>query len=192
MRCRTTFFFFSRLALILIAALVFYKCQSLSLIAVVKQNDVKKARSLLAAGADVNEVDVNFARPLHYAVQQNNVAMIQELLTHEAIQIDAGDAKGQSALHSAAKRGFLSIAVLLIAKNANVNQRDNVGASVLHLAAHGGHTQMIQLLIDKGANVNARDVSGLTPLKYALQQGNLAAIRTLRKNGASTGQSYRY
>jgi ankyrin repeat protein len=92
---------------------------------------------------------------------------------NEGVPVDARDGEGRTALHVAAKEGFLFSAMMLIAKGANPNARDAQKQTPLHLAADGDprregeRFQVVKLLVAKGADRNALDASGKRPVDYA-------------------------
>ena len=59
--------------------------------------NLNKIKRLIEAGADVNAKDVYGRSPLHYAVQENNVA-ITKLLLSVGAKVDAKDDDGSSPL----------------------------------------------------------------------------------------------
>ncbi len=94
---------------------------------------------------------------------------------------------GESALaplHSAALKGQLGAARLLIENGANVDVRHSSRRTPLHFAVLGGHKAVTGLLIDAGAQVQATDEGGSTPLHVAAEQGFLEIARVLLQAGA--------
>ena len=87
--------------------------------------------------------------------------------------INVRNYKGKTALHYAAKAGFLKVINLLIEKGASLDATDNNGETALFEAIRStiknGETQRtaIEALIVKGANPNLKNRKGLTPLQVA-------------------------
>ena len=87
--------------------------------------------------------------------------------------IDVRNYKGKTALHCAAKAGFLSVIDLLIEKGATIDAPDNNGETALFEAIRStikdGEKQRaaIEALLVKGANPNFKNGKGLTPLQIA-------------------------
>ncbi len=87
--------------------------------------------------------------------------------------IDVRNYKGKTALHCAAKAGFLSVIDLLIEKGAMIDAPDNNGETALFEAIRStikdGEKQRaaIEALLVKGADPNFKNGKGLTPLQVA-------------------------
>ena len=120
-----------------------------------------------------------------------------------------------TALHSAARRGDISIASVLLRNGAVVNAATTTGRTPIELAstpemfelllAHGVSTEtlkaqasrvlhmkikdnchnMIPILVQHGLNVDAQDDAGKTALMHAVELNNLAAAETLLTAGAN-------
>ncbi len=81
--------------------------------------------------------------------------------------------KGQTALHCAAKAGFLKVINLLIEKGATIDAPDNKGETALFEAIRStiknGEKQRaaLEALLVKGADPNLKNRQGLTPLQVA-------------------------
>ena len=87
--------------------------------------------------------------------------------------IDVRNYKGKTALHCAAKAGFLTVIDLLIEKGATIDAPDNNGETALFETIRStikdGEKQRaaIEALLIKGANPNLKNAKGLTPLQVA-------------------------
>ena len=87
--------------------------------------------------------------------------------------IDVRNYKGKTALHCAAKAGFLSVIDLLMEKGATIDAPDNNGETALFEAIRStikdGEKQRaaIEALLVRGANPNFKNEKGLTPLQIA-------------------------
>ena len=62
-----------------------------------RDGDAERARSELAAGADVNAADANGWTPLHFAAQAQSASVVR-LLLEKGGNVHASDAHGNSAL----------------------------------------------------------------------------------------------
>ena len=89
--------------------------------------------------------------------------------------IDVRNHKGQTALHCAAKAGFLKVIDLLIEKGATIDAVDNKGETALFEAIRStiknGEKQRaaLEALLVKGADPNVKNRQSLTPLQIAQQ-----------------------
>lgn len=145
-----------------------------------KENDLEKARGLLAAGAHVNAkaglVPMNpFANltSLHIAAEYGSKD-VARLLVDRGADLKATDLGGKTPLHLAAAGRDTSVAMLLLAHGANVNAADDDGDTPLIIAARASNrdASMIELLVSRGGNVNAKNVDGETPLTAATRMAD--------------------
>ena len=109
---------------------------------------------------------------------------IQTLLALGA-DIDVRNHKGKTALHYAAKAGFLKVINLLIEKGATIDAPDKNGETPLFDAIRStikdGEKQRASLeaLLVKGANPNATNHKGLTPLQVAQRMRRAEAEKVI-------------
>jgi hypothetical protein len=119
----------------------------------------------LVHGADEGET-------LQSLAARDDVAGLARAI-NAGVPVDARDGEGRTALHVAAKEGFLFSAMMLISKGANPNARDAKRQTPLHLAAHGDlrregeRFQVVKLLVAKGSDRSALDVNGKRPVDLA-------------------------
>ncbi len=137
--------------------------------------------SLLQRGFDPNTRDEKGQPGLVMAMQERSLKAATALLSHPAIEIDALNKAGESALMMAALKGELTGTRLLLERGAKVNQ---AGWSALHYAATGTEPALVRLLLDKGADVNAASPNGSTPLMMAAQYGSEDSVKLLLAAGA--------
>ena len=102
--------------------------------------------------------------------------------------------KGETALHCAAKAGFLKVIHLLIEKGASIDAVDNNGETALFEAIRStikdGEKQRtaIEALLIKGADPNLKNRRGQTPLQVAQRMRRADAakiVALLRRYGAA-------
>ena len=112
---------------------------------------------------------------LVYACRGDNGEHPEEILRllELGADIDVRNYKGKTALHCAAKAGFLTVIDLLIKKGAAIDAPDNNGETALFEAIRStikdGEKQRaaIEALLVKGADPNLKNGKGLTPLRLA-------------------------
>lgn len=101
--------------------------------------------------------------------------------------------KGKSALHCAAKAGFLKVIKLLIEKGANIDATDYKGETPLFEAIRSTIKKRenlraaLETLLTHGANPNIKNSQGITPLQVAQQMGRTDVdkfVSILEKFGA--------
>ena len=149
---------------------------------------------LVAKGADVNLANYAGVTPLMSAVDRASantpagLAYITKFLTFKP-KLDFEQIKnngcGYSALHAAARIGFINVIKLLLDNGANINiQSLATGGTPLHTAAGTKNTDVARYLISRGAKTEILDASGFTPITHAVIQVNLDMVKVLVESGA--------
>jgi ankyrin repeat protein len=150
-----------------------------------KARDVMRVRSLLAAGADVNE-KVRRDYPLNIAATFGPAEMVSILLEAGA-DIEKPGRDGLQPLHNAVAMGDKDIVALLLQKGASVAAKDQQGRTplVYFTANAGTDIEIAKLLLTAGADPNIEDADHWTALNYvARYTGNVALARLLIAAGA--------
>ena len=157
----------------------------------ISTNDIGKAKTLIAFGADVNQKN-RYGNPIiHHAMSVGNPEIV-ELLISKGADVNAKGQFDRVALHYANKKGMAKI---LLAHGAIVDAPTNYGETPLHWAAEGvnGLGKQVDLvefadaLIAHGADVNKKTGKGRsyqTPLNYAAYWNNLYVAKLLITHGA--------
>uniref|UniRef100_A0A4X1VH39 Uncharacterized protein n=1 Tax=Sus scrofa TaxID=9823 RepID=A0A4X1VH39_PIG len=86
--------------------------------------------------------------------------------------VEASDAEGRTALHSAAWQGHVKVVQLLIEHGALVDHTCNQGATALCIAAQEGHIDVVQVLLEHGADPNHADQFGRTAMRGKSENSN--------------------
>lgn len=178
----------------------YFKCAAFSLMAIgvscfagsfedffiaIRNDHAGTVVALLQRGFDPNTRDETGQTGLVMAMQEGSLKAADVLLSHPAIDIDALNRAGESALMMAALKGEVAGARRLLRRGARVNQP---GWSALHYAAAGTEAQLVRILIEKGADVNATSPNGSTPLMMAAQYGSEEGVKFLLAGGADPKQ----
>lgn len=152
----------------------------------VQMDDAATVRSLLAAGVNPNRQNPVGGEPaLVIAAREGALRVLQVLLGHPGIDVDAQAMNGNTALMMAAFKGNRRAAEALLAHGAAVNRP---GWTPLHYAAAAGHEEVARLLIARGARVDAVSppASGsYTPLMMAAREGHPDMVAFLIAQGAN-------
>ena len=107
-----------------------------------------------------------------------NPKTVQDLLDQGA-DVNITNYKGQTALHCAAKAGFVEPVRILLSHGANVNARDRDGDTPLHTACrssikdHQRLQQVVDLLIKNSADLCAENKQGRTPKQVLRRSSTL-------------------
>lgn len=119
---------------------------------------------LIRAGVSATAMDAHQQTPLHLlcgaalqkgqALKEGLVLSAIDRLLQESPDIDAVDARGFSALHHAAARGYGQLTERLLQAGADKNRRDNLGRSAYDFAVMGGFSEVANRLQDKPERVD--------------------------------------
>lgn len=131
-------------------------------------------------------------RALEAALSRNDPEAAHAALRAGAL-VARRDLTGGSYLHTAAYRGQLGVAEVLLNHGLGPDVRDKAGVTPLHLAASEGHLDMADWLIRQGARVDARTIAfvercdgkdfqvGFAPLDVARQAGQQGIVDLLER-----------
>jgi len=149
-----------------------------------KTGQKEGAALLLKYGADINALTSFFKKtPLHTAVQEGNIDMVDFLLSNEA-DANARREFNDTPLRLAAEGGHLEIVRNLVNYGAKINNDEGGGISPFTEAATNGHEAVVKFLLDNGADVNYKDLHGSTAIRYAAIRGHFRIVLTLIEHGA--------
>jgi ankyrin repeat protein len=126
-----------------------------------KEGNVRAARALIDAGAEVDMPD-----------------------ERRAVDTDKVVSFAETPLHVAVAAGRTEVARLLLDRGADVNARDFRKCTPLHQAAGDGNLELVRLLVARQADRSAQDEKGQMPLDHAREWRREAVVRVLEKPGA--------
>ncbi|RHY98849.1 hypothetical protein DYB35_008792 [Aphanomyces astaci] len=133
---------------------------------------------LLARAADRNALTTTQQDAIGLATSLNQVAAVASLLEagySPNTVIDPAD--GATLLHECAAHGYVEIAALLIARQANVNAQDIEGNTPAIYAVFNQHTDVLAVLLTAGAAPDIVNVATRSAMHWAVGQAD--AIRLL-------------
>jgi hypothetical protein len=110
--------------------------------------------------------------PLVQAIDKNDPALVNLLITLGANVNTASHYTRRTPLMAAVALGHLSVASLLIDKGCSVNATDINGLNVLHYAVDSNNLDSVEFVLKQGLHVDAQDSSGWTPLMRAGDTGD--------------------
>ncbi len=117
------------------------------------------------------------------AVKNGDKSAVRSLLK-QAVDVNARQADGATALAWAADHNDLETADLLIQARADVNAANEYGAAPLWLASAKVHAAMVEKLLNAGADPNAALKTGETALMAAANAGSVEEVKSLLDHGA--------
>jgi ankyrin repeat protein len=153
-----------------------------------QRQEMERIRSVVSASpGNVNAPDAQGNTPLHLAVLNNYVPLIDWLKDHGADPNSPGRS-GERPLHVAVISDHSSdgrLILKLLRLGADVNAANDYGDTPLHRAAYLGLTEKVRLLLKNKADVSRRALSGETPLLYAARpEGYPDTVLALLEGGA--------
>ena len=109
------------------------------------------------------------ARQFIYAVFLVNVGRVNAMLRDNPKLVQERYARGDTALHHAARNGDLKIVEQLVSSGGDVNAVADQGHFPLYCAAGHGHVETTQYLVENGADLQARLTDGKTVIEWLKQ-----------------------
>jgi ankyrin repeat protein len=147
--------------------------------------DTTAVRSLIDAGNDVNEPQIDGATGLHWAVNHDDLDTAA-LLLEAGADPNAANRTGATPMRLATINGSAEMISLLLDAGVDVNAPlTGHGDTALMMAARTGVTDAIALLLDSGADIDAVESwGGTTALIWAIAEHHASAVRLLLDRGA--------
>jgi ankyrin repeat protein len=152
------------------------------------RDDLKTARLLVEARADVRAANRYGVTPLSLACTSGGAPMV-ELLLGAGADPNTTLRGGETALMTAARTGKLGPVRALLARGADVNAKERRGQSALMWAAAEGHVGVVKALLKSGADFRTPLPSGFTPLAFAVREGRSEVVRVLLEAGADVNEA---
>jgi truncated hemoglobin YjbI/ankyrin repeat protein len=122
------------------------------------------AEVLIRSGAEPDAKEAEGHTPL-YRASTGDVARVL-LAAGATPDIASGPTRG-TALHQAARRGYVSVVQALLDHGATIDARDVKHQTPLRRAVNCRQVQIVRLLVQNGADPHAADRRGATPLSVA-------------------------
>lgn len=172
--------------------------KQLELLIAVKNNDIIAVNALLKENVNPNFVDEEGYSPLHRAVLNNNLDVVNVLLSYKDIDteiklpyeasVDDWYLGGATPLLVASYTGNADIVNALIEAGSDIRAKDDIdGATTIHIASANGNNEVINILLNKDNTlINESDSMKDTPLHWASIKNQTDTISLLLANGADT------
>src|SRR5262245_21335173 len=87
------------------------------------------------------------------AIKSGDIRAADQVIAAGAVDVNAAEADGTTALHWALRRDDAALTERLIRAGANVNASNRYGVSPLSLACINGNVEVVELLLNRGANL---------------------------------------
>ena len=143
----------------------------------------RRRQALLAKKVDVNAPDADTSTPLDWAVQSNNLEIVN-LLIDAGANVNAETRYKITPLSLACTNGNAAIIERLLKAGVDPNGTSEEGQTALMTAALNGKVDAIKVLLSHGAKVNAIEpFKGQTALMWAAGEGNSDAAALLIEFG---------
>ncbi|MGX7151204.1 ankyrin repeat domain-containing protein [Enterococcus ureasiticus] len=143
-----------------------------TLLRVVELGQVEQVSKLLKEGHDISLTDETGRSPLMIAVQQNNLALVKELLTFSA-DVNQRDNTQLTPFICAAANGFDEIVnEILQSGQADLASVNRFGGTALLPSSEKGYLRTVQLCLAAGVPVNHVNRLGWSALLEAVILGN--------------------
>ena len=146
------------------------------LIAAAWDDDLRRARTLIRRGADVNAPDDSRQSAYLIATSEGSLELLDLTLAHGA-DVDARDSFNGTGLIRAADRGHAAVAGRLVQAGVDVDHVNNLGWTALHEAVILGdgsarYVDTVRVLVAVGADIRLRSQQDqVTPLAHAQSKG---------------------
>jgi uncharacterized protein len=144
----------------------------------VRTDNARTVNELLVRGFDPNTHEESGQSALTLALREGATQVVDVLLKHPQLDLNALNRVGESALMLAALKGDLALVRRLAERGAAIHQP---GWNALHYAAAGPEPQVVAWLLERGAALDARSPNGTTALMMASGYGNEQSAELLAR-----------
>lgn len=171
-----------------VAASVALAQPSAPLVDAARRGDLPQVRTLLRAGADVEQRDADGRTAVLAATAGQHLEVVRELIARGA-NVNAQDHQRDSAFLLAGARGYTEIVRATLAAGADLKSTNRYGGTALIPACHYGHVETVRLLLTTAIDVNHVNNLGWTGLLEAVILGDggpayVEIVRLLLAHGA--------
>jgi uncharacterized protein len=150
----------------------------------VKTGNSRTAFALIDERVDPNAAERDGTTALHWAVRNNDLAMVDRLIAAGA-DVHAANRYGITAIYLACQNGSAGAVQRLLEGGVRADTTGQMGETALHTCARTGRPEAAQRLIDAGAPIDPIESwRGQTPLMWAAANRNPEMMRTLIAAGA--------
>jgi ankyrin repeat protein len=147
--------------------------------------DKSAVQALLRQKADVNAQQIDGTSALHWAVESNDLELV-DLLVRNGAKPGAANKAGATPLLLATENGNAVMIERLLVAGADANTPlTKTSDTALMMAARTGKASAVKVLLDHGAQVNAKETwGGTTALMWAVSEKHPGVAKMLIDRGA--------
>ncbi|KAL6090052.1 hypothetical protein STEG23_031853, partial [Scotinomys teguina] len=128
----------------------------------------------------LNWQDYEGRTPLHFAVADGNLTVVDVLTSYESCNITSYDNLFRTPLHWAALLGHAQIVHLLLERNkSGTIPSDSQGATPLHYAAQSNFAETVQVFLKHPSVKDDSDLEGRTSFMWAAGKGSDDVLQTM-------------
>lgn len=146
-----------------------------------RADDALTVSEFLSEGFSPNVRNPRGDTLLIVAAYYDSSTVVKALIQHHAIELDAVNRMGLTAVAAAAFKGFETPLKLLIDAGADVNASNAAQQTAIMFASLAGKTTTVRMLIDAGADQHRADERGHTAATLAQTQGAREVLETLNQ-----------
>src|SRR5438876_4500722 len=155
------------------------------LVEAVRSGDRAAAIKMLEQRVDVNAPEADGTTALHWAVQQDDLDLVDRLINAGA-NVKAKNDYGATPMSEAALAGNVKVMDRLLVAGAGVESPNADGQTALMIVARTSNVEAARLLLKHGANVNAVEKwREQTALMWAAAENQPAMVKELVAHGAN-------
>lgn len=149
------------------------------LIDAVERGDTASVRSLIAAGAKLDELTSAKECAIISAFPHPEIL---QMLIEAGANVNIATKTRKTPLHIAGEQNNVEAIKTLIRAKANINAQDLYGRTPLHYQCRP-HSVIPLILLDSGADIHITDDQGWKPLHHAYKWSNIDLLQTFMKKG---------
>jgi len=173
------------IAAFLLAGSLSFGAVAANIVDAARAGDANQVRALVEKKVDVNTRASDGATALHWAVNRDDLKMVDMLLAAGA-KVDVTNDFGTTPLSLACENGSAAMTEKLLKAGAKPNVANPGGETPLMIASRTGSIATVRILLDHGANVDAKeDTRGQTALMWAIDEKHSDVVKLLIDRGAN-------
>ncbi|XP_078531367.1 ankyrin repeat domain-containing protein 31 isoform X2 [Lissotriton helveticus] len=133
-----------------------------------------------------------YCHPQFHQADDQTCGVTDKPVLGDSTELKKRNAKGETRLHQAVRKGDLALVKTLITAGISVNQKDHAGWTAIHEASSKGFCEVISELLKVGADVNSRSLDGSMPIYDAVSGNHFKAAEILLRHGANPNTSDKF